>query len=95
MYCNTLVSTMRTLEIKAMKLGVNNTQISTLIMLEVFIFFTPPNLNLINLQYPRYLHVFTSGVENSVNHDQKPADLDLNCCQNRNGYRLDVYHGKD
>ena len=49
--------------------------------------YTPPLIfQPINLQYPNYSHVVTSGVENSVNPDQKPADLDLNCCQNRNGY---------
>ena len=49
-------------------------------------FFTPPNFHQIILQHPSYLHVFTSGVENSVDLDQIPDDLNIHCFLNRNGY---------
>ena len=63
--------------------------ILTLIMLDIEMYYTPPQSNFyqIDLQDFSYWHGLTIRVENSVDPDQlaseKPADLDLHCFQNR------------
>ena len=50
-------------------------------------YYTPPRFYPMICKIVCYKHVFTRGVENSVDPDQlaseKPADLDLHCFQNR------------
>ena len=58
-------------------------QINPSVMLDISMYYTPPHL----VNGSSYLHVFTNRVQNSKDPEQlgsqKPADLNLNCFQNR------------
>ena len=66
-----------------MKLGEVNTQILTLVMLDVFIYHTIPQSLSISFKIFQYQHLFTSRAGKRVYSDQldsqKPDDLVLHC----------------
>ena len=51
----------------------------TLVMLNILCTTLLPNFYPVNLQHSNCEHVFSVGVGNSVDPDQKPDDLDLQC----------------
>ena len=59
-------------------------------MLNIFMYYTPPQFRPVDLQHSSCKHLFSIRVENSVTLPTKPSDLDLQCFQKKDKPGLEV-----